>query len=148
MRKLAILSIMLVFFQISVLGYDDEKTLFDRDGQAVAYIALDDESNIYLWKGEPVAYLKKDGSETHVYGFNGEHLGWFEKGIIWDHDGLAVGFIEGAVDKLTKLEPLKGLRRLTPLKKLEKLPPIKPTFKDKFSSTPLKLFLISGSKDY
>src|SRR5262245_34194261 len=37
----------------AVHAADKERTLFDSEGEAVAYIALDDELNIYLWKGEP-----------------------------------------------------------------------------------------------
>jgi hypothetical protein len=133
---------------LAVHAADKEKTLFDSEGEAVAYIALDDEMNIYLWKGEPVAYLKKEAGDTHVYGFNGNHLGWFENGIIWNHKGYAVGFVEGAVSKITKIEPIKSIRRITPIKRIEKLPPTKPTFKKEFSDTPLKAFLIQGSKDY
>jgi hypothetical protein len=132
----------------AVHAADKEKTLFDSEGEAVAYIALDDELNIYLWKGEPVAYLKKDAGDIHIYGFNGDHLGWFEKGIVYNKKGRVVGFIDGAVNKLTKLEPLKGLRKLTPLKALEKLAPLKPVFKSEFSDTPLKAFLMQGSRDY
>jgi hypothetical protein len=148
MKKLIAVTVFSLLCQLTALANDDEITLFDRDGQPVAYIATDDHMNIYLWKGEPAAYLKKEGRDTHIYGFSGEHLGWFEKGIVRDDDGYAVGFIEGAVSKLTKLEPLKGLRKLTPLRNLEKLAPIKPVFKDRFSSTPLKAFLLLGSKDY
>jgi hypothetical protein len=148
MKRLIALTAILLFCRVSVLADDNEITLFDRDGTPVAYIAMDDHMNIYLWKGEPVAYLKKEGRDTHVYRFNGEHLGWFEKGIVWDDEGYAVGFIDGAVTKMTKLEPLKGLRKLTPLKNLEKLSPLKPLFREKFSATPLKLFLSSGSKEY
>jgi hypothetical protein len=136
-----ILSVLLVALAatVAVRAADKEKTLFDSEGEAVAYIALDDELNIYLWNGEPVAYLKKEASDIHVYGFNGSHLGWFENGIIWNHKGYAVGFVEGAVSKITKIEPIKGI---------EKIPPIKPTFTMKFSDTPLKAFLIQGSKNY
>src|SRR5208283_920073 len=106
---------------LAVHAADKEKTLFDSEGEAVAYIALDDELNIYLWKGEPVAYLKKEAGDIHVYGFNGNHLGWFENGIIWNHKGYAVGFVEGAVSKITKIQPIKGIRRITPIKRIEKL---------------------------
>jgi hypothetical protein len=133
---------------VAVLGADKEKTLFDSEGEAVAYIALDDELNIYLWKGEPVAYLKREAGDTHIYGFNGDHLGWFEKGVVYNSKGRAVGFVDGAVNKLKKLEPLKGLRKLTPLKALEKLAPLKPLLKSEFSDTPLKAFLLQGSKDH
>ena len=66
---------------------DDEVSLFDESGKAVAYIALDDELTIYLWGGKPVAYLERDSQGGyHVYGFNGTHLGWFVGGVIRDLD--------------------------------------------------------------
>lgn len=144
------INILLVLLATTVANHaaDKEKTLFDSEGDAVAYIALDDELNIYIWKGEPVAYLKKEAEDIHVYGFNGSHLGWFEKGIIWNHKGYAVGFVEGAVSKVTKNEPIKGIRKITPIKRIAKLPPLKPTFKKEFSDMPLKAFLLQGSKDY
>jgi hypothetical protein len=120
---------------------DKEVTLFDSKGAAIAYIAYDDDATIYLWKGEPVAYLKKKSGDTHIYSFKGVHLGWFEKGIVWDHKGYVVGFEKGAVSKLTKLEPLKGLKKLKRLRSLERLPPMKPTFRSKFSTTSLSAFL-------
>lgn len=118
-----------------------EITLFDRDGQAVAYIDSDSDATIYLWGGKPVAYL----AGGHVYGFNGSHLGWFEEGIIWDHNGNGVGFVRGAVNKLTALEGLKGLKELCPLKALKELAPLKPLKSNKWSPVPLELFLLAGA---
>jgi Txe/YoeB family toxin of Txe-Axe toxin-antitoxin module len=46
---------------------------------------------------------------------------------------------------LYKLEPLKGLKKLKPLKSLQKLEPLKPLDKDKWSTTPLSLFLAGES---
>jgi hypothetical protein len=68
---------------------DDEVSLFNISGKPVAYIALDDEMTIYLWTGKPVAYLQRDSDGYDVYGFNGNHLGWFLQGAIWDHGGGA-----------------------------------------------------------
>ena len=127
---------------VPVVSYAREISLYDDAGEAVAYIDTDDEMNIYLWKGEPIAYL--DGPS--VYGFNGKHLGWFKKGIIWDHEGYAVGFIEGAVNKLTKLERLKGLQKLTPLKSLQQLEPLEPMHKSQWARLPLEIFLTMGKK--
>lgn len=42
---------------------------------------------MYLWGGEPVAYLEDD----RIYGFNGKHIGWYDDGVICDHDGNIVG---------------------------------------------------------
>ena len=50
-----------------------EKTLYDTQGEPVAYISDHLNMVIYLWDGHPAAYLY----DYHVYGFNGQHLGWF-----------------------------------------------------------------------
>lgn len=62
-------------------------TLYDMDGEAAAYIDTEDRNTIYLWSGEPAAYVLKRGSIPEIFGFNGRHLGWLEKGIVRDHGG-------------------------------------------------------------
>lgn len=57
-------------------------TLYDMDGEAAAYIDTEDRNTIYLWSGEPAAYVLKRGSIPEIFGFNGRHLGWLEKGIL------------------------------------------------------------------
>lgn len=138
-----IFSTLLVFvFLFPAISHTREISLYDDAGEAVAYIDTDDEMNVYLWKGAPVAYLEGQS----IYGFNGKHLGWFKEGIIWDHEGYAVGFIEGAVNKLTKLERLKGLQKLTPLKSLQQLEPLEPLHKSQWARLPLDIFLSMGKK--
>jgi hypothetical protein len=136
----------LIFFvfvlALPITNYAREISLFDDSGEAVAYIDTEDEMNIYLWKGEPTAYLEGES----IYGFNGKHLGWFKEGIIWDHDGYVVGFIEGAINMSTKLEKLKGLQKLTPLKSLQELEPLEPLHKNKWARLPLEIFLSLGKK--
>jgi hypothetical protein len=139
-RTLLLAAILLSLGLLSSIAFAEEISLFDSKGQAVAYIDTSEDLTIYLWKGQPVAYL--DGSS--VYGFNGKHLGWFKDGIIWDHKGCGVGFVEGAVNKLAKLEKLKGLQQLTPLKSLQELEPLEPMHKDKWSPIPLEIFLSMG----
>jgi len=128
-------SIALLLFGGSVSAR--EITLFDRTGTPVAYVDTDQEFTVFLWNGTPVAYL----SHASIFGFDGKHLGWLRKGIVRDHDGNGVGFVEGAVNMLTKLEPLKGLEKLTPLRSLEELEPMEPMTQDAWSNTPLELFL-------
>lgn len=124
----------------------EEVTLFDADGEPVAYIVLDDELTIYLWGGEPVAYLHRTGRKNpSIYGFNGKHLGWFESGIARDHDGDAVGFAKGAVNKTTRFESFKSFKQFKPLKGLRELEPLEPVFSTRWSSTPLKEFLAAGN---
>ena len=137
--RLFLLVICLLF---SSLAQAREITLFEREGTAIAYIDTGEELTIFLWNGNPVAYLEK----SSIYGFNGKHLGWFKEGIVRDHQGNGVGFIEGAVNKLTKLEPLKSLQKLTPLRSLQELEPLEPLLRDSWSRTPLDLFLLQGAK--
>ncbi len=122
---------------LSTIAWADETALFDGYGDAVAYVVTDDDLAIYLWEGDPVAYLVGDS----VYGFNGEHLAWFKDGIFFDHDGYAMGFVEGAVQIQTNLKPLKGLKSLKSLKSLKELKPLKPLFKTQWSKYPLGLVL-------
>ncbi|MEJ5272909.1 MAG: 4-fold beta flower protein [Spirochaetota bacterium] len=77
---------------------------------------------IYLWNGKPVAYLYKSSKTIHVYKFECKHLGWFENGIIIDHNGDAVDFIKGALKIPTKFEPFKSFKQFKPLKGLRELP--------------------------
>ncbi|RJR35555.1 MAG: hypothetical protein C4576_24775 [Desulfobacteraceae bacterium] len=67
-----------------------ERTLYNKNGEAVAYIAEDYHSTIYLWEGLPAAYLYQD---EHVYGYNGRHLGWFKGEVLFNHKGERVGFL-------------------------------------------------------
>jgi hypothetical protein len=64
--------------------------LFDRDGKPVAFISMDYDARIYQWNGTGVAYIY---DESHIYGVNGKHLGWFIDGVIYDNNGKRAGFI-------------------------------------------------------
>ena len=66
-----------------------EQTLFDKEGNSVAYFAYDYHNTIYSWDGIPSAYLY---DEQHVYGINGKHLGWFIDEIIFNNEGDRIGF--------------------------------------------------------
>lgn len=147
MKRFAVLIIFgLVYSMLNViLAANGEISLFDSKGVATAYIAED--LTIYLWAGKPVAYLVNDPfGGFHIYGFNGRHLGWFESGIIYDHQGYAVGAVKEAFLRPPSYEPIKGLKALKPLKSLRELPPLKPIFMKKWANTSLKLFLLQGLK--
>lgn len=122
----------------------EEISLFDSTGKPIAYIDTNDELTIYLWGGQPVAYLELESNYYSIFGFNGKHLGWFEDGIIRNHKGYAVGFIEGAVNIMTSFEPYKGYKQYKPYKGFKQLAPLKPIYIDSWSKIPLSLFLSSG----
>lgn len=121
----------------------EEITLFGSQGNPDAYISPDNDFTIYLWSGKPVAYL----DQVNVYGFNGKHLGWFEDGIIWDHDGQRVGFIRSTVPVFPKFEPLKPFKQFIPFRNFQQFAPYMP-FKNlsAISKTPLVIFLNTGAK--
>ena len=63
--------------------------LWDKHGQAVAYVDNDKES-IYMRDGTPIAWLRENG----VYAYGGKFLGWLYEGWIFGHDGKCVLFTE------------------------------------------------------
>lgn len=145
-RSLITLCIGIVTFSTFALAAANETTLFDSSGKAVAYV-VDRSGTIFLFDGTPVAYMhpKSSGAAFAVYGFNGQHLGWFDKGIVRDGDGYAVGFIRGAVTNVTpRIEPLKRLKRLEPMRRMRRLEPLQPLFRNTFSRYALEDFLRLG----
>ena len=99
---------------------------------------------IYLWDGDPVAYLSNSNNTWHVYGFNGNHLGWYNNGIIYDNDGYAVGAQKDATNMITSIEGIKGIKGIKPIKGIKEIAPIKPIFARSWSRTPLVIFLRAG----
>jgi hypothetical protein len=85
-----------------------ETTLFDKDGDAVAYISDDYNKTIYLWDGSPVAYLY---DEQHVYGINGRHLGRFLNDIVYSNEGERIGFTAGACPVSIAKESVKAKKQ-------------------------------------
>ena len=144
-KKIILLTV--VFFGLTSNVFAKEITLFDSDGEAIAYIDTDDEDlTIYLWNGKPVAYLVPDGDAFNIYGFNGKHLGWFEDGIVRDHKGYVIGFKKGATSIYTKYEPYKSYKAYKPYKSYKEYAPYKPYYKSQFSGESLSLFLSKGKK--
>ncbi len=142
-RKITIL--LGCFLSTSMIAKAEEITMFDADGDAIAYIDTEDEDlTIYMWNGSPVAYLEPNGDNFNIYGFNGNHLGWFENGIVRDHEGYAVGFKEGAASIYTKYEPYKSYKQYKPYKAYKQYAPYKTYYKTQFSNEPLSLFLMLG----
>jgi hypothetical protein len=144
-KNLILLTIVFLGLSSNVLA--KEITLFDSDGEAIAYIDTDDEDlTIYLWNGKPVAYLDPDGDAYNIYGFNGKHLGWYDEGIVRDHKGYAVGFRKGATNVYTKYEPYKSYKAYKPYKAYKEYAPYKPYNQSQFSGESLSLFLSKGKK--
>jgi len=122
----------------------DEITLYSATGKPVAYIADDDDSTIYLWSGKPAAYLRSED----VYGFNGKHLGWFVKGVIYNHDGEIVGAVRSRVKGPVQISPVKSIKQIKPIKSIREIKPIRPIFGLAWSEDEtLRSFLLTGADD-
>ena len=118
-----------------------ETTLFDTSGAPIAYIDHSDEQTVYSFAGEPLAYVDED---SHVYGFNGTHLGWFQDGVLWDHSGLRSGFTQGTSPVFTQFEPFKGFKQFKPFKGFKAFAPFQPFKGYTNSNVPLYDWLARG----
>lgn len=131
-------SIMLLFCCIAAA---QDVALFNKDGKAIAYIdTKDKDRTIYLYSGEPVAFV----SETDVYGFNGKHLGWYEKGIVRDHKGDKIGNTKKAATGYTQYEPYKSYKQQKPYIGHKSYPPYKPYFSTSWTDNSFETFLLQG----
>ena len=63
-------------------------------------------------------------------GFNGNHLGWFVRGIVWDHDGDASCAIREHL-QTAEFEPFKAFK---PFKSFRELPPLRPLLSNSFGA--------------
>jgi hypothetical protein len=102
---------------------ETETTLFGKSGDPKAFIAWNEENTIYSFDGVPLAYVDE---ANNVYGFNGKHLGWFEDGILWNHQGQRVGFTKKTSPVFTQFEPFKGFKQFKPFKSFKEFAPFKP----------------------
>jgi hypothetical protein len=91
--------------------------------------------------GEPVAYLVEDS----IFGFNGKHLGWYHKGLVYDHDGGVVVAPAAAFRESVGPAPTRSLKQLKPLKGLKELKPLKPLFGTSWSTIPARVFFLLGA---
>jgi hypothetical protein len=119
-----------------------EISLLDTRGNAVAYIADDGEASIYLWSGHAVAYLVQE----KVYGWNGQHLGWFDSGIMRDLKGAQVGFTRDTCPVTPKTEKTKRTKRTKRTKSTRRTSKTRASNKTSKSTVPLDVFLQGGAK--
>ena len=148
MRRNAILAITIFLFVSAVAtAAEDEISLFNSKGNAVAYIAMDDEMTIYIWDGKSVAYLESDTGDKgfHIYGFNGKHLGWFVDGVVRNHDGDAACAVKERMNS-TESEPYKAYKQYKPYKAYTQYAPYRPAFSKVFGDVTCSVFLMEGAK--
>ena len=118
--------------------------MLNSAGDAVAYIDVEGDLTIYLWGGKPVAYLSE---QDHVYGFNGDHLGWFVDGALIDHSGYVSCVIKSRFGGYPKYESYKGYKNYKPYKRWKKYAPSQPAFVNSFGYSNCSLLLALGNSD-
>jgi hypothetical protein len=116
-----------------------ETSLFNQNGQAVAYLAADGET-IYLWDGRAAAYLV----EPRVFGVNGRQLGWFDNGTFFDIYGLRAGFIKRRSPIPTDIGPVKPGKKAQSIRKPRQGGLAKPTLCYGYSNKFLEEILLDG----
>ncbi|MDM5270889.1 hypothetical protein PGH07_01710 [Sulfurovum sp. zt1-1] len=103
------------------------KTIF-YNSEGIPYAYTEDTINIYTFEGTPVAYIDIDD----IYAFSGAHLGFFEDGYFWDHNGDVLLFTDttrfgcGPLKPKKSLKPVRALKTRKPLKGTKESKPLKP----------------------
>jgi hypothetical protein len=99
-----------------------ETNLYDKSGKPLVYISDDIDKTIYLWEGKPVCYIYED----KLYGFNGKHLGWFVNGILYDNDGLRIGYTKNTCPCVTSVQSVKSVKSVKHVKSVRSVAHVKP----------------------
>ena len=133
---------------VSSFGYSStlndlqgEITLFGAQGEPIAYIEDTSDKTIFTFNGEPSAYVDEN---NNIYGYNGNHLGWYEEQILWDHSGNRVGFTKNTCPSFIQFEPFKGFKQFKPFKSFKQFAPLKPLKSHNHSSIGLLEFIKAG----
>lgn len=143
-------NIIVMFFAVislSTVVKAQQVSLYDSEGVARAYIDYDEDVTIFMWNGTPVAFIERHRSDLCIFGFNGNFLGWYDDGIIYDAKGYAAGAKKGVLSMMTKFERLKGIQRIIPFRPIiTQRVPMQPILKSRWGNTSLTELLYFGKK--
>ena len=92
---------------------DEIDIIHDSHGQPRLMVLTD--GRIVNFRGSSVGFL----DFTNVYNYKGNHCGWYEGGILRDHDGNCVGFGELISDAVHPPFPAKKVRPIPSLVEVE-----------------------------
>ena len=99
-----------------------ELTFYDVNGNPIAY--SDDGRHVYAFSGIPLAYIEDDS----VYTFDGQHLGWWDRSWVRDHQGSWVFFTDSAIGGPSKpalhARPAKALKIIPPMRAPKQTKPV------------------------
>jgi hypothetical protein len=143
------LQIIILLFFVNVLhqnAFSQQESLFNSEGVAVAFIDYQDNLTIYLWDGTAVAFIKNDGCNFCVFGLNGNFIGWYNQGIIYDRQGYPMAVKRDVVMMQLQKEPEKMTKKPIPdIKDMKfNFPSLVPEYKDSWSYLNFKITLLTG----
>lgn len=111
---------------------------YDKHGNPCCY--SDDFKHIYGYDGEPLGYIQ-DGL---IWNYNGRYLGQFKNNWVLDKDGYYLFFTEnatgGPIRPIRKIAPIKSVKEIRPLKNIREIPPVYPVSKLDWSQLDPKIF--------
>jgi hypothetical protein len=118
-----------------------DQVLFDKNGNAVAYISDEKEHTIYLWDGRVVAYLFEN---EKIFGWNGRHLGWFIDGVVYNLTGHQIGYTREKSPVPVANEPVKPAKQLKPSQYPRYTTSARPRLSNAYAMGNLQEFLSQG----
>jgi len=101
-------------------------TIYNRYGKPI--LRLLENGRFVTFEGLSVGFLDGD----NLYNYNGDHVGWYENGIMRDDKGFCVGFGETVTDNMhpffpfKQFKPFPGFVEFEPFRPFKSLPPFKP----------------------
>lgn len=107
-------------------GYGSYRPLFGQQGYSDYFIYGND--RIVRPNGSSLAWIDKQGN---VYGYDGNHLGWYENGCIRGHDGGVMAWQRnaknlGVIPPIPQIPPILSIPKIEPIRPIHSIPPIKP----------------------
>ncbi len=107
-------------------GYGSYRPLFGQQGYSDYFIYGND--RIVRPNGSSLAWIDKQGN---VYGYDGNHLGWYENGCIRGHDGGVMAWQRnaknlGVIPPIPQIPPILSIPKIEPIRPIPSIPPIKP----------------------
>lgn len=95
------------------------EALYQQTGAVYAW--LDERSGrIIGLRGQNLAFVDGDS----VYGWPGQHIGWWVDGHIRDHGGAVAVFTAGA-GNLGVIKPVRAIKPIKPVKQIAPVRPVK-----------------------
>ncbi|HEY8027852.1 MAG TPA: hypothetical protein VIF60_25155 [Burkholderiaceae bacterium] len=114
--------------------------LFDGKGRPVAYVEHEGEAMLYLWSGHVAAYVSGD----LVFGWNGNHLGWYIDGVVYDLRGQRVGSTAEKCPRALQVLRVKAPKRARPPKHARHAEHKRPDFRPTYGEQDFEDFLKGG----